>query len=98
MTGGRLVKIAASVAMVWVSVMLWGCQTQRNVRHEGVTSGAGEAVAANTVMQMVDPWPAGVEDTALATPADIEQFRRRRPEDVANSAAQGDYSDGATTQ
>lgn len=65
-------RIAATAAM-----LLSGCQTPEPMRHEGVTAGAGNALAANTVMQMVDPWPAGVQDTDLAPPADLEQYRRR---------------------
>lgn len=57
-------------------VLLAGCQTEP-VRHEGVTSGAGDAIAANTIMQMVDPWPAGVQNTNLVTPADLDQYRRQ---------------------
>jgi hypothetical protein len=64
--------IAATAA-----ILLSGCHTQEAFRHEGVTAGAGNAIAANTVMQMVDPWPFGVQDTDLATPADLEQYRRR---------------------
>jgi hypothetical protein len=46
-----------------------------SARTEGVTSGAGNAIAANTVMQMVDPWPVGVENTDLDVPADHSQYR-----------------------
>lgn len=51
-------------------LMLAGCTHEAYQRNEGVSSYAGNAIAANTVMQMVDPWPAGVEDTDLETPAD----------------------------
>jgi hypothetical protein len=73
MTSSRRVtrQLAATTAL-----LLSGCQTPEAIRHEGVTAGAGNAIAANTVMQMVDPWPAGVQDTDLATPADLEQYRR----------------------
>jgi hypothetical protein len=39
-----------------------------------LTIGAGDAQAANTVLQMVDPWPAGVNDTDLDVPADRAAF------------------------
>jgi hypothetical protein len=39
-------------------------------RVAGVTPGAGDAIAANTVMQMVDPWPYGAQETDLNVPAD----------------------------
>jgi hypothetical protein len=38
-------------------------------RADGLTEGPGNAVAANTVMQMVDPWQDGVQDTQLLVPA-----------------------------
>lgn len=46
-----------------------GCTSDDYVRSEGVTTGAGNAQAANTVMQMVDPWKYGVQDTRLLVPA-----------------------------
>ncbi len=50
--------------------MLAGCTHENFQRNEGVTTHAGNAIAANTAMQMVDPWPEGVEDTDLKTPAE----------------------------
>ena len=38
-------------------------------RADGLTDGAGNAMAANTVMQMVDPWQDGVQNTKLLVPA-----------------------------
>ena len=49
---------------------LAGCASDSYQRVEGTTSGAGDAIAANTVMQMVDPWQYGVQDTNLRVPAD----------------------------
>ncbi|MBZ0164787.1 MAG: hypothetical protein K8H74_18995 [Notoacmeibacter sp.] len=49
---------------------LSGCTTDDHQRNQGVSGYAGNAVAANTVLQMVDPWPAGVEDTDIETAAD----------------------------
>jgi hypothetical protein len=46
-----------------------GCMSDEFRRADGLTDGAGESVAANTVMQMVDPWPNGVQDTKLLVPA-----------------------------
>lgn len=56
-----------------------GCTTSEPLRYEGVSRGAGDAIAANTVMQMVDPWPAGVEQTHLNVPADLAQYRKAKP-------------------
>ena len=52
-----------------------GCVTEETARRDGLTVGAGNAMASNTVMQMVDPWPRGVEDTNLIVPADPGQYR-----------------------
>lgn len=52
------------------TLSLGGCVSEDYLRVEGVTPFSGNAVAANTVLQMVDPWPAGVEDTNLVVPAE----------------------------
>lgn len=61
------------VRISWMSALvclcLAGCATEDVLRYDGVTTSAGDAIAANTAMQMVDPWPYGVEDTRLRTPA-----------------------------
>ncbi|MDQ2704011.1 MAG: hypothetical protein M3Y43_02490 [Pseudomonadota bacterium] len=46
-----------------------GCMSDANRRADGLTDGAGNAMASNSVMQMVDPWQEGVEDTRLLVPA-----------------------------
>lgn len=46
-----------------------GCMNQEFRRADGLTEGAGNAMAANSVMQMVDPWQYGVQDTKLLVPA-----------------------------
>ena len=46
-----------------------GCTSDDYVRTEGVTPGVGNAQAANTAMQMVDPWKYGVQNTQLLVPA-----------------------------
>lgn len=62
--------ILAGVALAVLSA----CQSTDTVlRPEGVTSFSGNAVAANTAMQMVDPWQYGVQNTKLKTPAERSQ-------------------------
>ncbi|MEL6203458.1 MAG: hypothetical protein AAFR39_13995 [Pseudomonadota bacterium] len=60
MTSTLLVSISA--------ITLSGC-TQIFQANDGVTFGAGNAVAHNTALQVVDPWPGGVQDTNLIVPA-----------------------------
>jgi hypothetical protein len=57
------------IGAVALTLALAGCMSEDVLRYDGVTTGVGNAIAANTAMQMVDPWPAGVEDTHLRTPA-----------------------------
>ena len=68
---------------ICLAAALAGC-VSGNGRYDGVTTGAGNAIAANTVMQMVDPWQRGVEDTDLVTPAE-----RSAPEAASESASSG---------
>ncbi|WP_137930962.1 hypothetical protein [Mesorhizobium comanense] len=63
----RLV-LRSSIALLLAGLAA-GCTSDDYVRSEGVTSGAGNAQAANTVMQMVDPWKYGVQNTRLLVPA-----------------------------
>jgi hypothetical protein len=56
-------------------------------RLDGLTPGAGNALAANTVMQMVDPWQYGVQNTNLVVPAD----RGNRPGRAAPGPSAGGY-------
>lgn len=61
--------------LLLASILLSGCQSQELVRGETIALSAGDAIAANSVMQMVDPWPPRVKQTDLATPADLEQYK-----------------------
>lgn len=61
---------------------LSACTTDDYTRVRGLTPSAGNASAANTVMQMVDPWQPGVQDPRLIVPA-------VRPESKSKSAAAG---------
>lgn len=65
----------ATIALFAILALCAGCATEDTARMDGLTLGAGNAMAANTVMQMVDPWPAGVEDTNLIVPADPGKYR-----------------------
>lgn len=67
-----------------------GCLSEETRRMDGLTLNAGNAMASNTVMQMVDPWPRGVENTDLIVPADSGQYRSE--EAAAVSAERVDSS------
>lgn len=59
----------STLSVLTLSLAVAGCMTEDTLRYNGVTQSAGNAIAANTVMQMVDPWPQGVQDTDLEVPA-----------------------------
>jgi hypothetical protein len=46
-----------------------GCTSDGYRRADGLTDGAGDKLAGNSVMQMVDPWQDGVQNTKLLVPA-----------------------------
>ncbi len=58
------------VGMAALAGLLTGCAQDDFIRTEGLTLAVGDAVAINSALQIVDPWPAGVEDTRLNPPAD----------------------------
>lgn len=62
--------LARALALLATAAALPACQTEDPLYSTGVSKRAGNAIAANTVMQMVDPWQAGVDDTDLVVPAD----------------------------
>lgn len=65
--------MSASLKLILLAGMaglVSGCMSDDLRRADGITYGAGDRIAANTVMQMVDPWQEGVQDTRLRVPAD----------------------------
>ena len=84
-------RIAAPLS-ICLAATLAGC-VSGNGRYDGVTTGAGNAIAANTVMQMVDPWPVGVQQTRLRVPATRPQqpsFWGEPSGSLSNGAATSD--------
>ncbi|WFP60522.1 MULTISPECIES: hypothetical protein [unclassified Mesorhizobium] len=61
-------RLAPCIALLLAGAFA-GCTSDDYVRSEGVTTAAGNAQASNTVMQMVDPWQYGVQNTRLLVPA-----------------------------
>lgn len=56
----------AIAAVIVVASALAGCAEIYFDRRETVGSGSGDAVAANKVSQMIDPWPAASANTRIA--------------------------------
>ncbi len=70
-----------------------GCTSDDYLRMDGLTPGAGNAMAANSAMQMVDPWPNGVQNTKLRVPA----VRGAQPGAAAGASTESDSQGGAAT-
>ena len=58
------------VSMLAAAALLSSCAKEDALRTEGLTLGAGDAIARNTALQVIDPWAAGVEDTEILVPND----------------------------
>ena len=63
-------RIQANLAvLVGLAGLASGCMAVATRRADGLTNGAGNTMASNSVMQLVDPWQDGVQDTHLLVPA-----------------------------
>ena len=80
------VALKSSLALL-LAGLAGGCTSDDYIRTEGATPGAGEAQAANTVMQMVDPWKHGVQNTRLLVPAKRGDAAPVTPDEAAASKA-----------
>jgi len=63
-------KTTTLFAIAFAAIPLAGCVGPEETVNEGVTLGAGNAVAHNSALQIIDPWPPGVQDTDLIVPAE----------------------------
>lgn len=81
--------ILFKLALIVPAALAAGCTSDDYMRTEGLTPGAGNAMAANTAMQMVDPWQNGVQNTNLVVPA-----TRGVPAGAADEAAAAKGSQG----
>lgn len=78
---------ALFVIVCAAALLAAGCTSEDFVRTEGVTAGVGNAIAADTAMQMVDPWRRGVQNTDLLTPAELPPPSRDAAASKATAAA-----------
>lgn len=69
-------QFASVIALT--ALCLTGCETSQDpFRFNGVTHGNGDAIAANSAMQVIDPWPRGSADTRLLVPAERVKAEQR---------------------
>jgi len=76
-------KRAALVATLGATTLLGACTDMYLDRRDTVSFGAGDAVAANKVTQMVDPWPVRAGDRNIGhdgerMAAAAERYRTNR--------------------
>lgn len=81
-------RVLAGLLLAMLAGLSSGCTSDDYVRSEGVTLAAGNAQAANAVLQMVDPWKYGVQNTRLLVPAERGS---------ATAAGAADQASGAKT-
>ncbi len=79
-------------AAIAAAILTGGCTSDDTMRVDGLMPGAGNAMAANTVMQMVDPWQYGVQDTDLKVPLDRNSYIAKPA-----AAAEEGYAQKTTT-
>jgi hypothetical protein len=79
----------AIVGAAALAGLLTGCAQDDFMRTEGLSLGAGDAVATNSALQIIDPWPDGVEDTELNPPADRRDPTESKDKPAAPATAGG---------
>jgi hypothetical protein len=88
MRAGKPMRTRAKlVILIALAGLGSGCMSDEYRRADGLTDNAGDAVASNTVMQMVDPWQEGVEDTRLLVPAARSAASASAANDAADAKA-----------
>ena len=76
------------VVLIGLAGLGSACMSDEYRRADGLTDGAGNSLASNSVMQMVDPWQNGVQNTRLLVPA----VRATADTSAADSAADAKQS------
>jgi hypothetical protein len=93
----KMPKKILAIAFAAACCGLAGC-SETYQRLDGVTPAAGDAMAANTVMQIVDPWQYGVQDTDLQVPADRGDTATATGQDAGGSSGASSGGTGSGDQ
>jgi hypothetical protein len=93
----RLACLAAALAGV---AALSGCHDATIARRDGVTFQAGDAVAANKAIHIIDPWPASARSARLPASGSqavsaIERLEARNAAGASTGGAAGGPSPSA---
>lgn len=63
-------SVFCKVTVIGLVAMTASCASEHYRRGDGITDFAGDTIAQNTALQVVDPWAEGVEDTDIRSPYD----------------------------
>ena len=90
----RTERALTLAALAAAAALLCGCHQPYFARNEGVTFQAGDAVAANKAIHIIDPWPASAASARLDTSgvraaAAIERYNTRIPDGATGPGAAG---------
>ncbi len=90
-SANKILKITAAVALMGFAT---GC-AQYLERNEGVTLSAGDAVAHNKAVQMIDPWPLYAGQTNIPGNGErmlvaLKKYRENKPAKSEGSDTQND--------
>ncbi len=89
--------LRALAVAVTLGIVVAGCSNLYYDRRDTIALGAGDAVAANAVEQMVDPWPRYSGDVNVPfdgqrMQAAVERYRLNKVTPAADSQAQSNAS------
>ena len=94
MADGSRLKIATSAAiLVAVAALGFGCSSDQlheyHANSDRVTSGAGNAMAANRAIHTIDPWPRSSQNTEIDNNGKRAQVAIRRYESNTSTKPKG---------
>jgi hypothetical protein len=96
-------KRLASIGALAGTLAAGGCHDAYIARRDGVTFQAGDAVAANKAVHIIDPWPASAASAVLPTrgaqaAAAIERLDARQAQGQGAGQGAGPAAPGASAQ
>lgn len=80
-------KIQILAACSLALFALSGCVVE-NELSEGISYSGGDAIAHNSSLQIIDPWPENVQDTSLVVPAESGEQAAAEATEAPPSAVQ----------
>jgi hypothetical protein len=99
--GKRTVSKALGASVLASALIAMGCSSDHiheyRANTDRVTSGSGNAMAANRAVHTIDPWPYQSQNTQIDIDGKRAQVAVRRYESSASSKSKGASSDSTPT-